>query len=718
VSHDTDFGEISAVDSFAGPPLRTGTEEQRSLFVETEWLPFLSELKHALTATKTRYVLGFSPEEVLPPQDSWIAWADKARALTTKWYGQPNLSVLYEMLIETSSYDGDSVYRTSEMRQQRSEDGWANSVDGTIRKAAYKIRDERKAQLTLATSQNAGESQIANTVLPNVMTAAESHVLLAGKLIKDVIVRRFASKQRKCLIAVAKCPSCPTSALGLLPPEKLRGVLGVVKDEELKAVGVRPDSSELKALRRDGVIVSSFGQFTKERRVQMQEFLQKALGKEPVEGKLTKLDAFVSFMRQYPGHIYQGNLKRHQELLQSVLLSKHYVVVKRSMMNQFTVLRYFSNKWQRSCPLIKFDDKEGEKEVRAAGTEEFSRFRSNNFPYMYSHGMSLSGGLDEGHDGGKTIAYEMGVALATDGNAEVGNWFVADFEKILKDAVALNPPCGISDMLPGESYHELAQNPRCSSSIGETAHVQVSRGTASEWAIMRLEQKPVHVPALNAIVDIVQIGKNPDAIHVCVESRNIDAPAIVEMLQQLRLSLYRTCGRELDFILLTAPRGDGFIRASLAIVSTITKDPDSGEQLNAATGELLSTYSLPPAVLVDATNGKGNVVVYAAADMEWGLKGSPAVRDIYDFCRRPGARAVVAEFMKNRYAYIDDSPGMCQKIAEPVVPNGGQGPSLVSFFESIGDSSQRCAALSVARSITCSSTMKRKVGKYPQQGLQ
>jgi len=202
---------------------------------------------------------------------------------------------------------------------------------------------------------------------------------------------------------------------------------------------------------------------------------------------------------------------------------------------------------------------------------------------------------------------------------------------------------------------------------------------------MRLKQKPVHVPALNAIVDIVQVGKEPDAIHVCVESKNIDAPAIVEMLQQLRLSLYRTCGRELDFILLTAPRGDGFIRASLAIVSTITKDPDSGEQMNAATRELVSAYSLPPAVLVDATNGKGNVV---------------------------------AEFMKNRYAYIDDSPGMCQKVAEPVVPNGGQGPSLVSFFESIGDTSQRCEALSVARSITCSSTMKHKVGKYPRQGLQ
>ena len=50
------------------------------------------------------------------------------------------------------------------------------------------------------------------------------------------------------------------------------------------------------------------------------------------------------------------------------------------------------------------------------------------------------------------------------------NWFASDFEKILSEVVLLNPPAGRSreDLLPGECFHDVAQNPRSASSIGAT----------------------------------------------------------------------------------------------------------------------------------------------------------------------------------------------------------------------------------------------------------
>jgi len=657
-------------------PVCCGSNEERQRFLEKEWAPFIAELRDALASTQTRHALGFSPEEVLPPRESWIAWADRNRQLTTKWYGRPNVSVLYELLIECGLHDGDSVYRTSELRQEWSEDRWVRTIDGKARKAAYKKRDEMKATRTYATSQKAGESMIDNSILPNIMTAAESHVLLAGKIIKDFMVRRIAKQQRKCLVVLAKLPSVPTPALGLLPPEELREVLGALSNEDLVAAGINPESSAFQALRATGRIIASFGQFTADQRNRIQQFIQTTLGCESPSGKRQELDDFVAFIHEHPGRIYKDDGHLHHELLNRVLFSKHYVVVKRSTMAQFAAHRYFTNGWKRTYPLIEFSEEGVEKELRPSGADEFSRFRKNDFPYLDSHGMSLSsGGVVEGSDAYGGLLYELGVSCAVDGTAKVGNWFASDFEKILKEVVALNPASSIEKLLPGEAFHEVCQNPRASSSIRETEHVQISRGSSSMWPVMRLQQKPIFISELGATLDIVQVGNELDAIHVCLESEDIAAPAIVKMLNELRLTLCRKCGPKIDFILLATPRGDGKFRAAFVPLASVEARP--GVMKNVLLGEELGDYNLPWGPLVDSTSGKGNMVVFDANGWTKYAEGAAPLQRLYDFNRFPGTRALVAEFLKDHYAYIDDSPGKCLSVEEPIVPSGGIGPSLI-----------------------------------------
>jgi hypothetical protein len=464
-----------------------------------------------------------------------------------------------------------------------------------------------------------------------------------------------------------------------LPPEKLAAALKSLGEDDLAAIGTDQTFGPFRTLCSTGCSISSFGQFQAEQRIQIQKFLEKTLGAVPANGGTEELDDFVSFIRAHPGRIYQENSAKHHALLLGVLLSPNYVIIQRSAIERFTAHRYFTNRWERAVPLIGFDDKGGESELRPRGAEEYSRFRSNAFAYLDSHGLSIStGGIAEGSESHKNLAYEMGVALAIDDSAKLGNWFASDFEKILRDAVALNPASAAEHILPGEVFHETCQNPRDSSSISKTQHIQISRGSTSLWPIMRLQAKPLHVPELGATLDVVQVGNELDAFMVCLESYDLATTPIIEMLHELRLALYRLFGPTIDFVLLTSPRGDGMIRAAFAPVAVIKSSTEANQKVNAL-DEGLAEYCLPVPT-VDSSQGKGNVVVSIPEGWQQALEGSAMLSRLYDFNRLPGTRKFVSEFLRERYAYEDDVCGRCKYVTQALILNGDADPPPDVFF--------------------------------------
>jgi len=496
------------------------------------------------------------------------------------------------------------------------------------------------------------------------------------------LVLRTLQKQRKCLTSLSTISSMPTTALCSLTRDQLRAALEALHDEDLIAVGVSPTSSAMRLLRSTGAFVSSFGQFTAEQRMQVQDFLQQSLGAATAASEIgdPELDNFVSFIRAYPGRIYQEDAAQHHKLLAGVMFSRSYVVIPRSVVECFTNHRYFTDRWERTFPLITFNGEGGDSILRQAGMEEFSRFRSNNFSYLDSHGMGISsGGIAEGLSSYGSLAYELGVALPTDENAKLGNWFAGDFEKILNEVVALNPAGDSADILPGEAFHEVCQNPADASSISATQHTQISRGSTSLWPVMRLEMKPVHVSKLNATLDLIQVGDEADAFMVCLDSPNIASPGIVAMLQELRLALCREFGgRSIVFTLLASPRGDGTFRAALVPNALLTMSHEAGTTVNAL-GEDISKYRIPVPT-VDAASAKGSISVDTLEGLEQALHGSAMLGRLYDFNRVPGARRFVSDFLHRSYSYVAAVPGRCQKITQGLIPGGNADPPRDVFF--------------------------------------
>merc|ERR1719253_1585512 len=98
-------------------------------------------------------------------------------------------------------------------------------------------------------------------------------------------------------------------------------------------------------------------------------------------------------------------------------------------------------------------------------------------------------------------------------------------------------------------------------------------------------------------------------------------------------------GRSVDFHCGCYPRGDGFFCAVFAPVAAMQRG-DGGEYANPDTGQGAKTYNLP-CETVDASQGKGNMMVWGDEKWELGLTGRPCLARLYDFNRKPGAREVV-----------------------------------------------------------------------------
>jgi hypothetical protein len=225
--------------------------------------------------------------------------------------------------------------------------------------------------------------------------------------------------------------------------------------------------------------------------------------------------------------------------------------------------------------------------------------------------------------------------------AKIGNWFCTDIEKIVREAVVLCPPGGTADILPGECLHDVAQNTKAASSIGATQHTQVMRcdNGVADFPLMGEQRAPVWHAFLEASVDVVQVGSKEDAFFLSVVSREPHTAALLQFYQDVRYKLLlKFGGQEVDFHVGCYPRTDGDFAVVIAPVAVMERR--DGGYVNPDTGEAAADYNLP-CETVDASQGKGNMMVWGDEKWNLGLKGREVLVRLYDFNRKIGARQVV-----------------------------------------------------------------------------
>jgi hypothetical protein len=347
-------------------------------------------------------------------------------------------------------------------------------------------------------AQSVAESPIDNTVLPNVMSPNHAKCLLAGGKVKTLLLSSIATSQAEYLRQLSQEMQSDLLALG--PCETKEEIGRLSKDTAMmERLGIDTGTMSFKLLAENGFVVRSFGQLSREQQDRVNDYLMQELHSHsrkrqavapqaqehgqadapvPEAANKDELASFLKFCRDHPGRLYKDDRKLHKQMLFLGMWSQELVVLKRSTVEQFTDSRYAPVQWQRRVPLWVADPSVTGgavemKERRPAGSEEWARFRKNKFPYGPSHGLGVSsGGLKEGLEEHGSLAYELGPALTDDASAKLGNWYANDIEKILVEAQMLNPAGGRGDMLPGEEFHEIGQNPAIGSSIEATQHTQ------------------------------------------------------------------------------------------------------------------------------------------------------------------------------------------------------------------------------------------------------
>lgn len=258
----------------------------------------------------------------------------------------------------------------------------------------------------------------------------------------------------------------------------------------------------------------------------------------------------------------------------------------------------------------------------------------------------------------------MGNLLA-ESEARLGNWFMTDIEKIIREAVGLSPSGGVVKSLPGECFHDVGQNTKAASSIGATQHTQITRASAEDFPLMKLQNQPHFVKELKGHVDLVQVGDHEDSFFLQIRTPCPDANVVLQLLVDLRMHLMRQFGRaSVDFHVGCYPMASTYKMTCLFIVNmapvavmTRADHPDGGQEWFNPDLQSFSREWNIPVQTVDCSQGKGNMLVYDQDCWDLALTGRRVLGRLYDFNRKPGARRVTADFLKEKVAFIDPYNG-------------------------------------------------------------
>eukprot|EP01062_Namystynia_karyoxenos_P004486 TRINITY_DN11590_c0_g1_i2.p1 TRINITY_DN11590_c0_g1~~TRINITY_DN11590_c0_g1_i2.p1 ORF type:complete len:939 (+),score=313.14 TRINITY_DN11590_c0_g1_i2:128-2944(+) len=654
----------------------------RATFIAQKWMPFVKRAHALRDLARERAASEINIVDRIPVDNFEIHdMLCECMYLTAQWYGRSkgNISFMYDWFTSTCEAAGISRYAFDQIRTQWSRDKHVLMVDSTRRgEILAKVREMSKIEaLAGEWTQQQGVSAIDNTLLNNIFTPDEATHLLAGEICHRFIVMLLHHAQLRALRIIGR--HCQIDLVNEEDPDVIKGVLDKIDDRELTSWGITPTNVSYLALRQRGRRVWNWGQLPPEGRVVMHKHITASIARRT--RKLASDDPFLKFVehaKSHPGEYYGGERQGHMVMLFAGVICRKIVVVTRSEMERHTKAKYLAIQWQRKCDLKDTN----QKIVRPAATQEHMRIRINEAGYAPSHGMSLSGsGVVENadavfdairHSHGRkginpdTIDERFEVALAREMNlprdpgARLANWFLVDIEKILHEVRLLNPPGEFrtEHLLPFEGFYEVGQNPKIGSSIAATQHTQMSRGSLSTWPIYQLEQRPTYFEELRATLDIVTIGWQQDSVVLKVKTQEPVYKGLVQFLIDLKSYLMENShggACEIDFNVkaLMDDIDGGFViifaplmqleKGAGGSADAGLKNPDTGE---ADDGTL-------PVCKIDTGKGEGLWMLSAEKDHEKWRKaienGEEYLRKLYDFCRKPGVKALMTQFIRDRF---------------------------------------------------------------------
>ena len=126
----------------------SASAQERAAFLEDRWLPFVHELQDEMRASRARAIGGFSPEEILSPQSKMQGWSDRCLELTAEWHGRPNLSLMYEFLVEAATLDPSTPYVSVQPETAQIDE----RIDNRSRKQASNTQSPMSTQMSCAMS--------------------------------------------------------------------------------------------------------------------------------------------------------------------------------------------------------------------------------------------------------------------------------------------------------------------------------------------------------------------------------------------------------------------------------------------------------------------------------------------------------------------------------------------------------------------------------------
>lgn len=283
--------------------------------------------------------------------------------------------------------------------------------------------------------------------------------------------------------------------------------------------------------------VSDYAQLPQQQREQLWQALQEAFAYESMDDKENIFYRFIQYINQAPGELYNhfsheledlGALsadKAHLVMQSAGLAANKLVLISRSRVENWHPKRFLSLQWLRKYPLELYTKKQ-KKLVRKAGSMEQIRIWPNELPYFPGHGLSICGnGLVEGFAEYGTAAYEFNIPR--DPTAQITN-VPRDVEKLFREMQLFYSP---TDPI------NIFQNPISYSSIQNTQHCHLIKGTIQNWPVYLFPAKSTY-KIYDASCEFVPVGDLPDAFFLRVIFNSLDNEPLIKFLIELNVYLH------------------------------------------------------------------------------------------------------------------------------------------------------------------------------------
>ena len=591
-----------------------------------------------------------------------------------------------------------------------SNDGVIMFVSDEAIKTLFKglpVRREMSAKSGARTGQE-GKSPIDNSVLRNVFTQHEHLEQKHIKNLQKITVSMYRCRQNTFLKKLNLTGQDPAA---------IKMKLESMDSTELKKLGITECNSFL-LLKKTGRVIENWGQLPQEVKEENLK-QAKALANEEYgkykEAKIAKKQAelakhsepitlaevtkqfeeeekfwnrFVEFinkntgrflepddltinrfLRDVKGGIYQdrkdtdlvtpGLREEYKKSIHHMLIlcgmwSDKITVVPRREVEQESPHRFLPITWERKTDLRNVDEKGKETLLRNHGQKEVTAFRANEMPYMPSHGLGIP--ITSFHSelpGVDQLGYNVNLPL--DEKACLENWYLIDVEKIVAEYKLLNPCLGKNDRMKGEVSLDVGQNPKAGSSVQYTQHSQVCAFSMKDYPIYQEKNNPQYSKALDAEIDIVQVGHEPDAFFVKIVTDDPTKPAIIEFVKKMQMDCLKAFGgpQKVDFMVKCINNDDGkcsLIFTPLAQLKTeeigdspisVTSNPFTGQKNIDSKVPMHCMDNGKCCGLLKMKTQQNNNDKKLTEIQAWANEGRPAMVRLYDYTRMPGSRVLI-----------------------------------------------------------------------------